>query len=312
MVEITSNSRTLTTARFAWLALTLQILVILQPGCGSSTTTADHETMPDPPAEDVAMAPLAPEQPEDPLQKFQRELKARNPFLRLENMRAEEENGRIVRAEFENADLVDLSPLASTKLEALGIRNSLIQDLSPLKELPLKALYLEECQVKDLSPLANSSISTLWVTYAPLADIKPLEGLPLKELNLLGTQVKDITPLAKSPLEMLWLNETQVSEIAPLAELPLVSLTLHKTPVKDLSPLAKSTSLRRLHIGETAVEDLTPLAGMKLDRLIFTPEKIQSGLEVIRQMPSLKELDTQFGQTPLRTPAQFWAEANRP
>nr|MDQ3625132.1 hypothetical protein [Verrucomicrobiota bacterium] len=123
-------------------------------------------------------------------------------------------------------------------------------------------------------------------------DLKPLAGMPLAELQLVGTQVKSIEPLRGAPLEGLWLNDTAVADLAPLTQSPLVSLTLHRAPVSDLSPLSGIKSLRRLHIAETRVHDLTPLRGLSLERLIFTPSQIKTGLEVVRGMPSLQELGT--------------------
>jgi internalin A len=63
-------------------------------------------------------------------------------------------------------------------------------------------------------------------------------------------------------------------------------------------------SLERLHIGNTPVRDLTPLAGLKLTRLIFDPARITNGLDGIRQMASLKELGTTL-ETRM-PPDQFW------
>ena len=81
------------------------------------------------------------------------------------------------------------------------------------------------------------------------------------------------------------------------------------TPVHDLTPLAALNELERLNIAHTAVTDLTPLAGLNLSRLILTPGKIVTGLDAIRSMSSLRELDIEFeGDRPARTPDQFWSE----
>ncbi|WP_075089409.1 hypothetical protein [Verrucomicrobium spinosum] len=119
--------------------------------------------------------------------------------------------------------------------------------------------------------------------------------------------MSDISGLRKSPLSMVWLNGCPVSNIAPLKGLPLKSLTLHLTRVVDLSPLSGS-SLERLHIGETPVEDLTPLLGLHLTRLVFTPDRIKKGLEVVKAMP-LGEIGTKFAEegNDLKPPAAFWA-----
>jgi hypothetical protein len=106
------------------------------------------------------------------------------------------------------------------------------------------------------------------------------------------------------PLKFLWLNETPVSDISALSDCPLVSLTLHKTLVKDLGPLANSR-LERLHIGETPVSDLTPLKGLSLKRLIFTPGRITKGIEIIREMKSIREIGPSFENR--MNPSQFWS-----
>ena len=64
-------------------------------------------------------------------------------------------------------------------------------------------------------------------------------------------------------------------------------------------------TLQRLHIGETPVSDLTPLKGLMLTRLIFTPSKITKGLDVARNMKTLTEIGATL-ETKM-APAQFWA-----
>jgi hypothetical protein len=106
---------------------------------------------------------------------------------------------------------------------------------------------------------------------------------------------------------MLWLTDSPVKDISPLSRSPLVSLTLHRTPVTDLSPLA-NTQLQRLHIGETAVTDLSPLAGLPLTRLVFDPDKITKGIDVIKAMPTMQQIGTKFedGANDLQPGPAFW------
>jgi hypothetical protein len=59
-----------------------------------------------------------------------------------------------------------------------------------------------------------------------------------------------------------------------------------------------------LYCNGTPVSDLSPLEGLNLAEIAFTPKNITKGLEVIRQMKSLKTLgpvwDKRF------PPAEFW------
>ena len=66
-------------------------------------------------------------------------------------------------------------------------------------------------------------------------------------------------------------------------------------------------ALQRLHIAETPVTDLSPLKGMKLTRLVFTPANITAGIEVAKSLP-LQEIGTRFddGGKDLVPPASFW------
>jgi Leucine-rich repeat (LRR) protein len=105
-------------------------------------------------------------------------------------------------------------------------------------------------------------------------------------------------------VETLWLSKTPVVDIGPLALVSsLVSLTLEDTKVSDISPL-KGHPLKRLHIGRTDVTDLTPLKWMRLTRLIFTPARITSGLDLARNMPGLEEIGVDFPSRML--PGKFW------
>ena len=107
---------------------------------------------------------------------------------------------------------------------------------------------------------------------------------------------------------MLWLNRCPVSDISPLQAVPLVSLTLAETKVSDLSPL-KGHPLQRLRIARSEVRDLTVLEWLRLRRLVFTPNRISKGIEHARNMKSLAEIGTRFGEgvNDLQRPAQFWA-----
>ncbi len=186
---------------------------------------------------------------------------------------------------------------------AADLRGCRVGDLTPLKGMPLAELYLEGNHVRDLTALRGMKLVRLYLSHTDVTDLDPLAGMPLETLNLLGTKVADLRPLAGAPLRFLWLNETPVSDISPLADCPLRSLTLHRTRVRDLTPLAGS-DLGRLHIGETPVTDLTPLKGMSLSRLVFTPDRITRGIEVARQMQSIREIGPTFES--LMPPERFW------
>ncbi|HUQ70560.1 MAG TPA: hypothetical protein VM165_13605 [Planctomycetaceae bacterium] len=288
------------------LRLPVLALLVLLAGCGTAATKPASE-----PKAISASTPTAPalEDPiGDTIARLHRELAAKNPSYRHEAAQFEPRDGRLAAAELRGAGITDLSPLTGIEFELVGLAENPVADLSPLKRMALSVLDLEGTQVTDLTPLAGMPLRSLWLNRAPVADLTPLKDAPLlSELSLLGTKVMDLAPLKLLPLESLWLNETGVTDISPIAGCPLVTLTLHKTPVADIAAVAKMQTLQRLHLGESAVTDLTPLAGLRLTRLIVTPSRITAGWEVVRAMPSLRELDVELRETdPKWTPEEFW------
>ena len=200
--------------------------------------------------------------------------------------------------------LEDITMLEGLPLERLDLSGTRVSDISALKGMPLDILALEQTRVEDLTPLKGAPIQMLYLNNTRVRSLKGLEGMPLRELYLPETRVTDLSPLAGMPLTGLWLNDTDVEDITVLGTLPLESVTLRGTRVKDLTPLASASRLQRIHIAESRVEDLTPLAGLKLTRLLFTPSRIQKGMDIFRLMPSIKELGDSFESK--MHPAKFW------
>lgn len=190
------------------------------------------------------------------------------------------------------------------RIRIVDLINSRAKDLSPLKGLELWELYLENTQVTDLSPLAGMPLRKLHLNTTPVTELLPLAGMALTELNLNGCPIEVLDGLAGVKIDTLWIPKTKVTDLTPLVATELISLDFEETPVESLEPLKTMTTLRRLNLANSAVTDLTPLAGLKLDRLVFTPAKITTGLDAVREMKSL----TLIGKTlPEAMPAaEFW------
>ncbi len=195
------------------------------------------------------------------------------------------------------------------RIVGMDLQGTPVKDLAALTGLPLQELYLEDTAVSDLSPLAGMPLEKLYLSRTQVTDLSPLQGMQLEELNLVGALVTDISPLKDVEIRTLWLPETRVADLSPLAGKAILSLDVRDTPVSDLTPLAGNDTLRRLHIAGTNVTDLTPLAGLQLERLVFTPSRIEQGVDAIREMTSLQALDTVFdGVAPVKTPEEFWRQ----
>jgi Leucine-rich repeat (LRR) protein len=246
-------------------------------------------------------------QPSSPVDRLHRQLEERNPSYERQG-KFKTRNGEVIAAVLRNAGVSDLTPLRGLPIRGIDLYGNPVSDLEPLANLPLQAAYLEDTDVENLSALEGLSLQVLYLSNTTVSDLSPLEGMPLRELNLVGTPVKDLTPIADAPLQMLWLNDTPVEDIRPLEGSPIQSLTLKGTQVSDITTVRQMPNLKRLHIAGTPVTDLTPLKGLSLSRLVFTPENIERGLSIAREMDSLEEIGTTFNaeERALMTPEEFW------
>ena len=241
--------------------------------------------------------------------RIQNILSRANPDYRGQG-RFHENNGIIVAAELPNCGLLDLSPLKGLQLQGLDLSGNPVRELRHLKGMPLRNLFLENTRVENLKDLSEAKLVELRLNNSPIQSLKGIEGQPLENLYAVGTRITEVSSLRSSNLRQLWLSESPVSDVSGLSGLPLISLTLHRTLVEDVLFVRQLPVLQRLHIGETLVEDLTPLAGVNLTRLVFTPSRIKRGMNVVRSLYGLREIGTVFddGGRDLTSPEAFWAK----
>ncbi len=75
--------------------------------------------------------------------------------------------------------------------------------------------------------------------------------------------------------------------------------------MSDLSPL-KDMKLTSLSCCGTQVSDLSPLKGMPLENIRLTPKANTKGLDILRDMKSLKTIGIGKANTQVWPAAEFW------
>jgi hypothetical protein len=121
--------------------------------------------------------------------------------------------------------------------------------------------------MRGMTKLRNRTIIQLDISKTAIADIGPLEGMSLQTLEATSTKVVDLTPLR---------------------EMPLTYLNVATSPVESLKPLSGINTLKVLSVGDSKVNDLTPLAGLKVESLWLNKLNLPD-LTPLRGLP-LKEL----------------------
>jgi len=129
-------------------------------------------------------------------------------------------------------------------------------DLSPLAKLPLKELEIMACiGVRDLSPIRGMRLRRLWLYKSGVRDLSPLRGMPLERLEVVGG-VSDLSPLRGMRLSYLDVASTDVSDVSPLRGMPLRHLDISawgKAKITDLRPL-EGMRLEHLRFKPSQVE----------------------------------------------------------
>jgi len=201
--------------------------------------------------------------------------------------------------------VTDLSPLRGMPLMFLDFGWTKVSDLSPLQGMPLIDLQCGSTPVSDLSPLKKMPLAFLDCGGTQVTDLSPLKGMPLNRLICDRMQVSDLSPLQGMPLKSLNCSQNQqLSDLLPLKGMSLTELFCNDTNISDLSPL-KGMPLRRLYFDKTRVYDVSSLAGLALNEVAFTPQQIRAGLDVLRQMPSVKMLRRNAWDA-ASSPDEFW------
>jgi hypothetical protein len=149
------------------------------------------------------------------------------------------------------------------------------------------------------------------VGLAHFKDCKGLKVLDLNHANLTDAGLAHFKDC--KALTSLSLYGTNVSD-AGLAHFRdckrLADLNLGETQVGDAG-LAhfKGMPLRVLRIHRTSVTDLRPLQGMPLEDIRLTPKNITQGLDILRDMKSLKTIGIEYNQA--WPAAEFWDRYNK-
>ncbi len=227
-----------------------------------------------------------------------------------------------------NGLLADLTPLKGMNLA--GLRHL---DLTHTKATDAGMVYFENCKdlrylglghtkvtdkglihFKDCKNLMYLYLQATQVSDAGLAHFKDCKALT--SLWLDGTNVSD-TGLAYfkdcKNLTSLTVGDTRVSDVGLIHFKYCKALThlyLAGTQVSDAGLAQfKGTPLMVLWIYRTGITDLSPLQGMPLEEIRLSPKNITRGLDLLRDMKSLKTIGVEWNQA--WPAAEFWERYDR-
>ncbi len=179
----------------------------------------------------------------------------------------------------------------------LALRQSTIDDLSPLAGIPVHSLFVEDRRIPFPHPIRGTdalcpntlkhlsvnawvndiatlgvytNLARLFIGHSPESnDLRPLSRLKLKHLYVSATSVSDLSALKDMPLERLTISMSPVTNLAALSRSKLQWVDLSRTHVRCLAPLTEEP-IETLNISHTSVTDLSSLSNMPIASLDIT------------------------------------------
>jgi hypothetical protein len=141
-----------------------------------------------------------------------------------------------------------------------------IKDLSPLSELEIVHLYLNDNRIQDITPLKNvTSLYTLEIGGNPVSDFSAIENLTgIGELDISDTLCSDPSFIKNNTgLEMLKarsLNIERLDFLLPLYKLR--SLDLEHNQITEIYTIQGLNKLEFLNIADNPITDLSGINEM--------------------------------------------------
>ncbi|HSI12883.1 MAG TPA: protein kinase [Chthoniobacter sp.] len=163
----------------------------------------------------------------------------------------------------------DLSPLRDLPISVLDITRTPVTRLGPVANCPIRVLYMQECAITDLAVLGRLPLEKVQMTVRGPGDLQYLRGKKLVYLlaDAVGaTSTLDLSPLKGMPLEYFHTQNIAGMSLKPLEGAPLKELDLEVCELRDLSPL-RHLPLTRLTMNGLRCPDISALKYLPLTHL---------------------------------------------
>ena len=125
-----------------------------------------------------------------------------------------------------------------------------LTNLPPIpKDFPLSELSLHDSKVRDLSGLRGLRLRTLWLTGTFVQDLRPLEGMPLSWLSLGGPNMTltNLDSLRSLPLKRLDAHTLRgTPDVSALAAIPTLEQVTLPRSARNVDALRKHPHLKSL------------------------------------------------------------------
>ena len=200
------------------------------------------------------------------------------------------ENNGLLKVDLKRPPIDNLEPLRGLPLDILTMDTTNVTSLEPLRGMRLQEIAIVNTPVSDLSPLNGMPLRVLTMNGTKARDLSPLRGAPLEKFSCLGVGIVDFSPLRGAPLRVVSTNGNSVGDLSFLADSPVEDLDVGSSNVTDLSVL-RGKPLKRLKLeNNKSMIDLSPLRGALIEELPIHGNLNFKDLTPLLQLPKLERL----------------------
>ncbi|MBS0262056.1 MAG: hypothetical protein JSS02_08860 [Planctomycetes bacterium] len=198
-----------------------------------------------------------------------------------------------------NTEIEEFSALSEFRaLKSLKLCGTKIDNLEPLRGLPLESLVLSEMHSSAVTLPVDMPKFFVNRLGTRVTDLAPLAGMSLKEFQADPIDTADFSALAGAPLEICVINSKKLLSVDFLRGAPLRELSLYGCDnLTGLAQLAEFEALDYL---------IVPQVNYSASDEDF------AALELLREHPGLQRLDffavPEAPQVPILTVAEFWQQ----
>ena len=208
-------------------------------------------------------------------------------------------------ADIPKAKLATLAHLEAQYSGAVGTDKD-IRNLTGLEHATgLKRLWINTNKSSDISPLAGlTQLEDLFLLDSPISDLRPLSGLTkLKRLNISVSRISDLRRHVDfTQLETLGVynsqdGNTQIKDPNLIRDWRGIKrLHLIDNQISDITPLAQLTQLTWLYLDANQISDITPLAQLTQLRVLLLGGNQISNINPLSGLTELTDLYISFNQ----------------
>lgn len=187
-----------------------------------------------------------------------------------------------------------LTWISKTKnIKRLNLSNLGLENLDPIKDLPLTFLDCSSNQLTNLDALKDMELETFSCANNQISTLKPLREMPLRDLDCSNNQIRNLEPLRKMPVKHLNCSYNKIEDLEPLRDMTIERLNCRNNNIKKLD-VVRWMPVKDLNFASNQVEELDALKDVKLEKLVCANNQFTS-LGPLRAM-KLEQLDCSYNK----------------